>query len=318
MEDFILNYTEDEKSIIGYDNNIYHSDVKPSLSFLYDSLYCETPTNIYFYVLNDIQHELSSKQIDECYAYAKDFHANGDYKVYAYDPNENYNYQGYMLKSVASSLSYRWTEIQPESDASFWNKNAKKWEQYYAALDEFGYMRIEIDRLCKSCVMFFTKEQYDKFPKPKHDVDTWDFISEKWVDKRNIDDLKYQYTRDIRDLFEQVRWYALDEYVPPYEQDTWRIQLDEAKAYLADETVETPYMDTFLNVRTDADKPTKKELARDIVENSKQYTIKVAEITGYQWNFLKKLQSCTTGYACDDVFSDVLKYCENHKKVISA
>ena len=190
MEDFILNYNSNDGTTIAYGNTVYHSKVKPNLSFSFNQLYCESATNVYFTMEGDIQTLLTDKQINECKNYVENYYETGDFNIYAYDPEDNNFYKGFILKSEAKSKGYKWTETEPENEACSWNEYAKKWKYYYAYITDSGLLQVNIDSIPPTCVLVLTKAEFDKFPKQIHETDRWDFTNEKWIDIRNLEQLK--------------------------------------------------------------------------------------------------------------------------------
>lgn len=316
MEDFILNYNSNDGTTIAYGNTVYHSKVKPNLSFSFNQLYCESATNVYFTMEGDIQTLLTDKQINECKNYVENYYETGDFNIYAYDPEDNNFYKGFILKSEAKSKGYKWTETEPENEACSWNEYAKKWKYYYAYITDSGLLQVNIDSIPPTCVLVLTKAEFDKFPKQIHETDRWDFTNEKWIDIRNLEQLKTVYISEIRAMFEDVRWKFLKERVQQCEQDTWRIQLEEAKNWKQDNSWPTPYIDTFLENRIDANKPTKEELVNDILQNSDDYIRTVAKVNAMQWNYIKKIENCNDGYSADLILKTAEVYCDNIKVLV--
>lgn len=105
----------------------------------------------------------------------------------------------------------------------------------------------------------------------------WDFDRRTWLDSRNLIDWQKQAAWTVRNHFESVAWQVLQEFVPQYEMDSWRIQLEEAKAFHADQTYATPCLDAILQYRTDV---TKEELVQRILTNDAEYRVKIGETVG--------------------------------------
>ena len=277
---------------------------KPELSFSYDDLICESPTGNYFRMLNEQLTPLTDEQIEECFHFCQSFPEQGDYHVFAYAPEEDNLCQGIMLKSEASAKGLNWTLVELPADgrACKWDAGQGVWIPLVAALTGDGGLIMDPSvNVCPSCVQYLTQEEYDALPKREHETDSWDFVKECWADKRDITQLKKDVLLELRNLYEGVRWKAMSAFVPQYEQDTWRVQLEEARAWQADSSVETPYMDAFLSFRTDEDVPSKAELAADIIANNTRYVQTMAQVNAEQWGWMKQLEKAQTGYEVDAV-----------------
>ena len=308
MNGHILVYQFNETTV-HYGNTFFKSDVKPKLSFSFTELICEPPTNVYFRMVNEKQFLLSEEEIAECQAYCHDFFTNGEYKVFAYDTNDNNNYKGYIMRSEALEKGYSYViDKIPEKEAAYYDEEAGDWKYYYASINENGVLLEEISSICSNCAMLLTKEEFDALPAREHSTDAWDFVTETWIDKRDMTRMRKEAILSLRNGFEGIRWRAMGEYVPMYEQDTWRVQIAEAQAYLADNSAHTPYIDTFLALREDASIPTKDELVADIIANNEIFVSKMAEVNAKQWYFMKAIQSAENGYAIDAISASVTDY----------
>jgi hypothetical protein len=123
-----------------------------------------------------------------------------------------------------------------------------------------GTLRLNPGGRCEKCTLFFTEEEWKVFPEQPTSDYIYDIVNQEWIDPRKFANVLHETQLEIRNYFEAIRWKEWGKYIPQYEQLTWRDQIEEAQNYLADQTVETPYIDTFLNERTDINKPTKQEL----------------------------------------------------------
>lgn len=309
---------QNNEAIIHTHNTVFTSTIKPVLSFVYDELYCEQPTSAYFYTAHGRQFSLTDEQIQECFAFCENFYENGDYNVYAYDPSDYNLFKGFLLKSECIAKDYKYVvDKAPENLTASWNEASQEWITYYAVITENGTLIKDIaTTACDKCVVFLTKEEFHKLPVREHDTDSWDFATESWVDKRDLTQLRKNSILKIRNSFEAVRWKAISEFVPVYEQDTWRIQLAEAQAFLElGSEADTPYIDTFLSERSDITKPSKAELVQDILENHALYVKAMARVNAKQWDFMKAIDTADTGYAVDAVMRDMHIYVQDRLSV---
>lgn len=309
-EAFILAWQEGNATILS--NNIFfNSTDKPELSFSYDTLICESPTNVYFRMLGENQFLLSEEQVEECRQFCENYFRSGDYHVYAYDKADNNLYRGYILKSECEKKGYGYvTDSAPDNLTSSWNEMEQSWTSYYAVITDEGKLITNVSTLaCPSCVLFLTEEEYKAMPARIHETDSWDFTTETWVDKRDLGTLKKEVILELRNQFEALRWRANSAFVPAYEQDTWRIQLAEAEDWKSSGgTAHTPYIDAFLAAREDADIPTKEELVTDIIANNEVYVTAMAVTNAKQWKYLKAIQQASDGYAVDALREEFLSY----------
>lgn len=311
MPEAVVLIWQNGEAVIFSGGAFFRSPVKPALSFSFDELVCESPSNVYFRMLDGTQFLLSEEEVEECRRFCENFAASGDCPVYAYDPADGNLYRGRMTKAECGEKGYAFVaDSRPESAAAAWDEEAGEWKLYHAAITEDGALLLNIDSVnCPSCAVFLTREEYEALPAREHDTDSWDFASETWVDRRDLEKLKKDAVLELRNLFEGVRWKRMREFVPQYEQDTWRIQLDEARAFTADHSASTPYMDAFLAARTDASVPDRGALAADILANHETYVKAMAEVNARQWSFMKAVQSAATGY-------DVDALCEEFRTVV--
>lgn len=168
-----------------------------------------------------------------------------------------------------------------------------------------GTLRLNPGGRCEKCTLFFTEEEWKVLPEQPTSDYIYDIVNQEWIDPRKFANVLHETQLEIRNYFEAIRWKEWGKYIPQYEQLTWRDQIEEAQNYLADQTVETPYIDTFLNERTDINKPTKQELCSDILNNNKQYKIAMAKVNAKQWNYLKRAESCTTNDELDEIRAEI-------------
>lgn len=309
MTDFIFVYQNGFSNIFS-EGVFFKSEIKPEFSFKYDTLICESPSSVFMIVHGDKQFVMTESQIKEVQKYCYDFKQNGDYNVYAYDPADGNLYKGFILKSEAVQKNYSYViEPAPENLSCAYNAEKNDWTTYYAAFLEDGTLLTDIAFLdCDKCVQFLTKEEFEALPKKPHDTDQWDFVRSAWVDKRDLEKLKKDVRLNLRNKMEAIRWKEAGYFTPQYEQDTWRIQLDEALHYKKDAEYPTPYIDTFLEQRTDNGKPSKAKLVDDIIDNHNKYVVAAAKANAIQWNFLKRIDNALSGYAVDAISNELEEY----------
>lgn len=304
----IITYVNNTAIII-YNELRFDTNIKPELSFQFDTLYYEPPTNHFVKGINNEFFELTEEEKSECNTYCKTYVENADYPVYAYD--DKFIFVGRILKSEAISKNYGYTILE-EPGHVVSKYVTDHWEPVVAIIMDDGSLRLNPGGRCERCVLFFTEEEWNEFPKQPTPDYIYDITNQEWIDPRKIADVLHETQLEIRNYFEAVRWKEWGKYIPQYEQLTWRDQIEEAQNYLEymnteNITVETPYIDTFLTERTDENKPTKEELCNDILDNNKKYKIAMATVNAKQWNYLKRAEACTTNTELDAIRDEIRK-----------
>ena len=304
----IITYVNNTAIII-YNELRFDTNIKPELSFQFDTLYYEPPTNHFVKGINNEFFELTEEEKSECNTYCKTYVENADYPVYAYD--DKFIFVGRILKSEAISKNYGYTILE-EPGHVVSKYVTDHWEPVVAIIMDDGSLRLNPGGRCERCVLFFTEEEWNEFPKQPTSDYIYDITNQEWIDPRKIADVLHETQLEIRNYFEAVRWKEWGKYIPQYEQLTWRDQIEEAQNYLEyinteNITVETPYIDTFLTERTDENKPTKEELCNDILDNNKKYKIAMATVNAKQWNYLKRAEACTTNTELDAIRDEIRK-----------
>ena len=304
----IITYVNNTAIII-YNDLRFDTNIKPELSFQFDTLYYEPPTNHFVKGINNEFFELTEEEKSECNTYCKTYVENADYPVYAYD--DKFIFVGRILKSEAISKNYGYTILE-EPGHVVSKYVTDHWEPVIAIIMDDGSLRLNPGGRCERCVLFFTEEEWNEFPKQPTSDYIYDITNQEWIDPRKIADVLHETQLEIRNYFEAVRWKEWGKYIPQYEQLTWRDQIEEAQNYLEymnteNITVETPYIDTFLTERTDENKPTKEELCNDILDNNKKYKIAMATVNAKQWNYLKRAEACTTNTELDAIRDEIRK-----------
>lgn len=288
----------DNKAIIIYNELRFDTNIKPELSFQFDTLYYEPPTNHFIKGINNEFFELTKEEKLECSAYCKSYVNNADYPVYAYD--DKFIFVGRILKSEAIAKNYGYTILEePGNVVSKYVTD--HWEAVVAIIMDDGTLRLNPGGRCEKCALFFTEKEWKTFPEQPTPDYIYDITNQEWIDPRKLVNVLHETQLEIRNYFEAARWKEWGKYIPQYEQLTWQDQIKEAQNYLTDPVAETPYIDTFLNERTDTDKPTKETLCADILNNNKQYKIAMAKVNAKQWNYLKRAEACTTNAELDAI-----------------
>lgn len=95
----------------------------------------------------------------------------------------------------------------------------------------------------------------------------YEYLSIKFINQY-LDQINMEYEENLEKLVEGLSYKEIQ---------TWPKQEQEAKAYLADNSIHTPFIDSILSTR---DKYTKNELAAKIVDKANTYSIAVGQLTG--------------------------------------
>ena len=317
--------TTEKDYVVTYDGNVlrvlcdgivFETNTRPGLTTMPGmvSVNYETAVGNAFWFDGTTRLPMTDEQVAEARAFADAFKTVADFEVQAFSPDDLV-FAGTMNRSeaVASGLCYAIGEA-PDGRAykfSCLDDSVSEfiagqeyqggWDRVVAVIRRDGSLVLDPAGICEQCVLKMTEGEWTAFPRPAHETDTWDFDAGEWRDERSFAQLRYYVETDIRNHFERERWYATSSYVAPYEQATWDTQYAEAMAWLSDQGADTPYIDAFLAARTDADIPTKRELAEDIVANHAGYLKAMARVSGEQWSLLAEVKRATTNEELDAI-----------------
>lgn len=248
MRDYTLTWSNGRGSVSSGDY-LFDVDEKPDAGFAFDALYYETPTGLAFKVTDEEQQPLSAEEIAACRAFCDGFADTADYAVQTYE-DETGLYRGVMLKSEAEAQGLAWF-VGDAPDHPVSKLVDGQWRRIAALFMEDGQYRLMPDSICPKCVLFLTQAEWDAWPKPTKSTEVWDFATETWKDYRTLE--RAQKTADdyIRNAYSSKRAAVMGA-VPYAEMATWPMQLAEARAYKADPTAATPFLDAMLNTQTAA------------------------------------------------------------------
>lgn len=258
----------------------------------YDYLYYESETGNVFKVIENKRIELTTDEIEAVKSFCDTFADTQDYPVWTYDPS--YLYVGEMLKSEAINQKLDYVLIgAPDHPASrltgtgtdLFEDQSNSWEKIKMVIMEDGRMIIDPPNLCTKCVIGLTEEQYQAWPSIPGPYHTWDFITETWMDKRDTKDVWKSAVTSIRNACDVMRWKMIGQYIPTFEVDSWRHQLEEAQGYQQSDVYPTPYLDLFLKSRKVGKIPTKDELVDDILYRHLKEKEALAIVNAKQWDY---------------------------------
>ncbi len=271
-----------------------------SLPFAFASLYYEPEAgNAFLVEEGGERRNLSSSEIAAVRALCDRFWQENDFPVYACDA-ESGLYEGRMARSAAEAAGYAFrVNEEPEHPASKWTGRA--WERLAMTVLDDGTVREWPENVCAQCVLGFTEaEKAQMVPDRPSMYHIWDIAAGAWKDPRSLARAKRDAASSLRVDFELLRHAASEDgyFTPSYETETWTWQVMEARAYLADESAETPYVDAFLAARTDEAVPEKKALCEDILANHEAFLAAMARVNGAQWGYLSRVKAAATNEEC--------------------
>lgn len=292
---------------------IFDLDEKPEFSFQYEELNYNTHTDRAHYTMRgtpDVNGAtptlcigLTDDQIKELRRYSDTFLDTQDYMVYAYDQERIF--RGHVLKSQAIAAGLEYT-IQPAPDVAFskWNKSKSTWEPVMATFKEDGYPVFDQDRPMDSDVLFLTRAEWDALPKQPSSVYSLDFKTMTWVDKRDLEQVKFDAIMDVRVYYEHAATRSKDQgRINPSEYPTYILQRTEAEAWLKDNSVKTPFIDGFLSMNNGIDK---KSLCERITGN---YTydalFQAGKQHGEMYNYIYRIKAATTNNEVDEIIQEI-------------
>lgn len=292
---------------------LFDLEVKPDLYFAFESLYYETPTGLSFYNASDdkgllCRNELSIEQIEACQVYCKSFIHTANYTVHTYD-TENI-YKGSMPKSKARELGFMYTlENSPDSLNSKWT--GTEWQKIAVAFDEDGKPEFSPPVLKNSHVLFMTQAEYDNLPERKRTTEYLNFVTQTWHDCRTLDKVKFDAKIDIRGYFEHSYIVSGKGRITAQEMQTWALQFQEARAFLEDVTVPTPFLDGFLEHVQGMDKI---ELCQKIVDEYAEAAVREqGRRHGQLYSYLYRVDAAQNADAVDTIVMEVFGKIGKHR-----
>lgn len=281
-----------------------------ALSFSYAALFCEPEAGNSFFIQPDgTRRELSAAHLAEIADLCEHWWEEHDFEVHAYDPGSGL-YEGAMPRSRADSegLPFR-VEEAPAHPASKWT--GERWERVAMSVLDDGRVQEWPGELCAHCVWGYTAEERAALPERPGMHHRLDVRTGTWKDPRTLEEARIAAMSSLRVDFELLRHAASADrsFTPAYETETWTWQVLEARAWLDDPEAATPYIDAFLEARTDEGKPDKAALCNDILNNHKAFLLAMAGVNAAQWAFLARVKSAASNEECDAVYAEARDWC---------
>lgn len=266
--------------------------VKPELPFDFEALYFEPDTGMLIRIgLDGMQYLLTDEEMAACEAQARHLVEHADYTVAAYDGEGIF--RGAMLRSEAEEQELLTTLRMPGHPAS--KMVDGQWQPVKAVIMDSGILKLDPESVCQLCLLVMTEAEWEAFPsRPATPFEVWDFATETWMDKRLLQEVKDEGRALIRRVFEGAR-RALLGAVPELEQSTWAVQEKEARAWLEDGAVPTPFIDLALQGQP----RTKKELCEDILANAGSTWSLLGKIHAAQWQWYTAVNDCLENVQVD-------------------
>lgn len=279
----------------------------PELSFEFDALYYETPTNLAFKVIGDEQIALTEEETALCKDYCDRFLEEADYPVEAYE-TDSALYRGTMLKSEALEKEYPYV-IGDVPDHPVSKRVGDAWVRIAALIRSNGSYVLMPDSVCDACVLFFTAEEWEAHSKPARSTEHWDFATETWKDYRTLEEAKKEADSWIRSLY-TARRVELMGSGPYQELASWPWQIDEAKAWNTDHEASTPFIDAMLaEMNTnEATATTKESLVASILKyTSPEWLAKIGTVHGEMYVQISLLRHAETLAEVDAITDELAK-----------
>lgn len=275
-------------------NNTLMLDIetKPELPFPFDTLYYEPLSNMYLKIIDGVQSPLTLAEALTCENEANRLVDTADYPVQGIA--EDAVFAGVMLRSEADKQGLEWCLDVPEHPAS--KRVNGKWEHVVAVIMDNGTLKEMPESICQLCVLHFTAEEWEGMEKPSSPYETWDFKLEKWVDKRTLPAVQAEACGLVRRVVEDVRNQWLQN-IPPLERDTWTKQEAEARAWVMNPEVQTPFLDLLRKGR-DVLMP---DLCAVIITNADKAWNILGHAHNLQWRWFDSIKACTSVKAVDDL-----------------
>lgn len=279
---------------VGDNTILMDIETKPDLPFPFSALYYEPDTNMRLVITPEgKQRPLTDAECAACESAVATLLEMADYPVFAHD--EDGVFRGLLSKNEALEKGLSWRLEAPDHPASKWADGA--WRHVVAVIMDNGVLREMPAEICQLCLLTFTQEEWDAFPsRPATAYQTWDFASETWKDKRGLPETVSEAKALARRVAEEVRQQLLDA-VPELERLTWMKQEQESRAWLADSTSPTPFIDIILESAAQD----KAALCQAIVAQAEKAWHKLARAHVLQQQWFAEITACRTPPEVDDV-----------------
>lgn len=250
----------------------------PGLEF--NDLYYDLPFTRKI-VVGGSEREMASSEAKLCDEFIRLFKWNGQ-KTHAVD-----NLGRPRGLVMVAAMKPGWTAVEgPPPGLGFIYDTGKKVYTLAAGIDDKDrFVPFPDDVLALKAV--FPADDASMLP-PTNEARRWkyDFASAKWVDAREILAAKEQKRARIISSHEAARAKAWGQYAPPFEAETWRIQLDEAR----NPDKPTPFLDTILAING----RDRAAFVQAILAKHEDFVRCMATHLGQQQVALSLVDACTT------------------------
>lgn len=136
-----------------------------------------------------------------------------DLPMYAYDPNRDNLFVGFMPVSEISSLGYFYTVVSCDYAVAKFDTNAGVWEKIFVILTDDGSIIYNPTGICDKCVTFMTEKEWDEFEKP-HDIDEfykYDHETATWINTRTAEQYVKNFVEFVNAQIHQLLTAKLSE-----------------------------------------------------------------------------------------------------------
>lgn len=209
-------------------------------------------------------------------------------------------YLGDRLRSEARAAGLGFTHERPRHPVSKWNGTV--WERVVAVFMDDGTVHLNPDSLCERCMLPLTAAEWAAFPQPERTIPAqlggwqWNFAAERWEDRRETDALRALLTLRVMQRHRLTLEAVLD---TPFELTELELAVAELRAWQADATAATPFVDAR---HADADKAT---LAAALFARHAELAAAQGRLAAERTRYLEQVAACADNAALDRLFVQI-------------
>lgn len=283
---------------VGTDSFMYDITEKPEVGFEFDVLYYETPTNLFFKVINGMNLSLTEDEKKACEAYCADFYNSDAYMIHAVD-SDLFTYVGYMARGAAKRNGFVEAVGASFPEYQFCKWVNGNWDRIVAAIGEDGSLYLLPTSDDQRFNFVFTESEWNNFPHPVYDDEKYNFKTKQWEDTRDFNTTQAFAKERVRSKY--LKGFR-DEKLVHFEVDTllYLIQVLEATAWLNNKEINTPFVDAVIAQNGD----TKEYFMNRILKHyDAEYLTHLGTMHGEQYAVLDKISKCTTLEELDSIMT---------------
>ncbi len=278
----ILNWNEDfKRGDVANEIQRVDINIKPVLEFDFDHLNFDEMNTMKMVGTDQLQ--LTEEEIVMCQTYI-DGYDFPQMPVHVADLNGFYEGQKMPFEVTETDII---VEYPPSHPAMVWEN--EEWVSVYLMVNEKGQPQINPPNLNEMAYYWTENNPPSRLPVR---FEIWDFEKKDWVESRSLEKAIYNAKAYERNANNDRVYAAIGKWIPMLELETWRIQEQEARDYLADNSASTPFLDACLAARTDSQ--TKDNFVEEIITNVDAFKVAVGKIHGEMYNRLNAFEACQT------------------------